>query len=326
MMPVYNNLVLFNPMIRQERMDTIIPELAMSWLWENGGKQLTFSLRRDVKWHDGRPFTAKDVKHTFDVVRGASDQRLKLNPRKLWYFNVEAIVANGDYEVTFRLKRPQPSLLAILASGYSPVYPAHIAPRDIRTTAVGTGPFRLIDYKRDHLLKYRRNTDYFVKDRPYLDGIDMVIIRTRSSRMAALQANQVDMSIPYDVDETSKKQLAGTVPELVFDLSSSNVSDNIIMNTNRPPFDNPRLRRAVAHAVDRDRLIKLVHQGLGIKGGAMLPRPYGVWGLPEDELSDAPGMGPSATEKEKGRQIMRELGYGPNMPLNRLRKFGLSLV
>ena len=76
-------------------MDTIIPELAERWSWQDNFRNLVFLLRKDVKWHDGKPFTSKDVKYTFDMVRGAADAegKLKVNPRKLWYENVEAIEA-----------------------------------------------------------------------------------------------------------------------------------------------------------------------------------------------------------------------------------------
>ena len=82
-------------------------------------------MRPGVRWHDGKSFTAKDVKCTWDLLTGRSVEKLRLNPRKTWYSNLEEVTANGEYEVTFRLKRPQPSFLALLASGWSPVYPCH---------------------------------------------------------------------------------------------------------------------------------------------------------------------------------------------------------
>ena len=69
MMPCYSNLLLFDPLKKQESLDTIIPELAEKWSWQDGGKSLTFTLRKDVKWHDGQPFTSKDAKYTFDTIR-----------------------------------------------------------------------------------------------------------------------------------------------------------------------------------------------------------------------------------------------------------------
>src|SRR5215470_7412100 len=127
-MPCLNNLVLFDPLKPSESPDTIIGELAEKWSWQDGYRNLVFFLRKDVKWHDGQPFTSKDVKYTFDMLREAPDarQKLRLNPRKDWYANVEAVEAADAYTVIFRLKRPQPSLLMMLASGYTPVYAAHI--------------------------------------------------------------------------------------------------------------------------------------------------------------------------------------------------------
>src|SRR3984893_10652680 len=129
MSPCYSNLVLFNPLKSLESVETVIPELAERWSWQDNYRNLVFFLRKNVKWHDGQPFTARDVKYTFDVVREAPDTpaKLRLSPRKDWYANVEGIEAPEPHTVVFHLKRPQPSLLLMLASGYPTGAPAHIA-------------------------------------------------------------------------------------------------------------------------------------------------------------------------------------------------------
>src|SRR6266850_1756123 len=136
MMGVFNNLVMFDQHVPQVSLQSIVPDLAIGWTWSEDGKELTFPLRQGVKWHDGKPFTAKDVACTFDMLTGKSSEKLRVNPRKSWYANLEEVTVNGDYEVTFRLKQPQPSFLALLASGWSPVYPCHVAPRDMRTRPI----------------------------------------------------------------------------------------------------------------------------------------------------------------------------------------------
>ncbi|MBI4083335.1 MAG: peptide ABC transporter substrate-binding protein, partial [Candidatus Lambdaproteobacteria bacterium] len=118
MVPMFNNLVTYDPLQVRESFATIIPDLAESWQWVNGNRELVLKLRQGVTFHDGRPFTSRDAKHTFDIVRGKSLKRLRLNPRKLWYFNIEEIVTNGDHELVLKLKRPQPSILAMLATGF----------------------------------------------------------------------------------------------------------------------------------------------------------------------------------------------------------------
>src|SRR6201986_3295087 len=138
-MGVFNNLVVYDQHVAQNSIGSIVPELATSWSWNEEGTELIFPLRAGVKWHDGRPFTAQDVKCTWDLLSAKASEKLRLNPRKSWYKNVEEVSANGDYEVTFRLKRPQPALLALLASGWAPIYPCHVSPRDMRNRPIGTG-------------------------------------------------------------------------------------------------------------------------------------------------------------------------------------------
>src|SRR5215475_11698184 len=119
MMGVFNNLVMYKQDVAQNSLQSIVPDLAESWSWDEGGKDLTFKLRQGVKWHDGKPFTAKDVKCTLDLLQGKGEAKLRTNPRKEWYNNVETVTTGGDYEAIFHLKRPQPALLTLLASGYS---------------------------------------------------------------------------------------------------------------------------------------------------------------------------------------------------------------
>lgn len=129
MMPVFNNLVLYDQHKRQNSLDTIVPELATSWAWSEDRTKLTFKLREGVKWHDGKPFTAEDVKCTFDLLLGKAKDKFRLNFRAGWYTNVEDLTTSGPHEATLHLKRPQPSILALLASGYTPVYPCHVPRR-----------------------------------------------------------------------------------------------------------------------------------------------------------------------------------------------------
>jgi ABC-type oligopeptide transport system substrate-binding subunit len=110
-MGIFNNLVMYKQDVPQTSLRSIVPDLATGWSWNEDGTELTFPLRQGVKWHDGKPFTAKDVKCTSDLLTGTASEKLRLNPRKSWYANLQALTTNGDYEVTFHLKRPQPSLL-----------------------------------------------------------------------------------------------------------------------------------------------------------------------------------------------------------------------
>src|SRR6202022_2898799 len=89
MMGVFNNLVMYRQDVAQASLQSIVPDLATGWNWSEDGTELTFPLRQGVKWHDGKPFTAKHVKCTWDLLQGKAGEKLRVNPRKSWYNNLE---------------------------------------------------------------------------------------------------------------------------------------------------------------------------------------------------------------------------------------------
>jgi peptide/nickel transport system substrate-binding protein len=315
--PCFNNLVVFDPQKRQETADTIIGDLAERWAWQDDNRSLVFTLRKDVKWHDGQPFTSRDVKYTFDMVRGAPDApaKLRLDPRKEWYGNVVAIETPDPSTVVFRLKRPQPSLLMLLASGYSPVYPAHVPAAEFRSRCVGTGPFKLKEWRRGESVEFVRNPDYFVKGRPYLDGLRYIVIAERGTRTAAMQAGRLDVAFPGETTKAIADQLHAAVPRMVITESGLNANDNLLLNATRPPFNDRRLRLAMSLAIDRAAYVKAVAQGSAVVGGALQPKPYGAWGLLDREAASLPGYGKPEDEKARARKLLAEAGHGPSNPL-----------
>src|SRR5213592_1059546 len=100
-MGVFNNLVMYDQQVKQNSMQSIVPDLAQSWTWDEDGTRLTFKLHEGVKWHDGKPFTARDVKCTWDLLQGKASEKLRINPRKAWYRNLEEVTTSGDDEATF---------------------------------------------------------------------------------------------------------------------------------------------------------------------------------------------------------------------------------
>src|SRR5258707_12383781 len=117
---VFNNLVVFDPFKVHESLDTVIPDLAESWSWDPTNTRLTFKLRQGVTWHDGQPFTAKDVQCTWRMLIGKGDVAdFHRNPRRVWYSKLKDVSVNGDYEATFQLTEPQPSMPALLLSAFS---------------------------------------------------------------------------------------------------------------------------------------------------------------------------------------------------------------
>ena len=315
-MGVFNNLAVFDQRSNRHSAETIVPDLATEWAWSPDNKTLTFKLRQGVKWHDGKPFTSADVKCTWDMVSGKRDAGLRKNPRKEWYFNLEEVVTNGDQEVSFRLARPQPSFLSFLASGLSPVYPCHVSARDMRAKPIGTGPFKVVDFRPNDSIKLVKNADYWKPGRPYLDGIDWKVITNRSTRILAFIAGDFDLTFSQDVTIPLLKDVKAQAPTAHCELNPSNTQGQLLVNREAPPFDNERIRRAMMLTLDRKAFIDILSEGQAKTGGAMLPPPQGIWGLTPDQLADLPGYGGDvAKNREESRRIMTELGYGPDKPL-----------
>src|SRR6185312_15275612 len=157
---------------------------------------------------------AADVKCTLDLLQGKGEAKLRGNPRKEWYNNVAEVTANGDFEAVFHLKRPQPALLTLLASGYSPIYPCHIPPAQMRQHPIGTGPFKFAEFKPNEYIKVVKNPDYWKPGRPYLDGIEHTIIVNPATSQLAFAAGKLDFifaTIPL------LKEVKAQVPQAVCD-------------------------------------------------------------------------------------------------------------
>src|ERR1700720_4589266 len=267
MMGVFNNLVLYDQHLKQNSLETIRPDLAESWSWSEDGKELTFKLRHGVKWHDGKPFTAADVKCTWDLLQGKTQEKLRLNPRKAWYRNLDEVTTKGDDEVTFHLKRPQPYLLVLLASGVSPVYPCHVSPAQMRQHPIGSGPFKFVEYKPNEYVKLTRNPDYWKPGRPYLDGLEFPIVASVATRNLMFIADNVDMTLSYGVSMPLLRDIKSQVSDAICTTTTDNGARNLIINPVKPPFDNAELRRAVSLSLARKGFGDLLVEGRGLIGG-----------------------------------------------------------
>ena len=317
MMGVFNNLVIFDQHVPQNSLDTVVPELATNWAWSEDGTELTFKLRDGVKWHDGKPFTAEDVKCTFDLLTNQGKEKLRLNYRETWWVNVASTTTKGDHEATLHLKRPQPALLALLASGDTPIYPCHVSPRDMRQHPIGTGPFKFVDYKPNQYIKVARNPDYWKPGRPYLDGIEYTIIPNRSTAILAFIAGKFDMTFPYEVTIPLLKDIQTQAPQANCQVGMASESIGMLVNRTVAPFDNADVRRAVALTIDRKSFIDILGQGEGEIGGALMPPPEGVWGMPQEMLQTLPGYaGDAQKNREEARGLMQKAGYGPDKHLS----------
>src|SRR5256714_3618547 len=228
---VFNNLVVFDNSKPHESIDTVIPDLAESWSWDSTNTKLTFKLRQGVKWHDGQPFTAKDVQCTWRMLIGKTEtQDFKRNPRKVWYTKLQDVSVNGDYEATFELSEPQPSLPVLLASAFSPVYPCHVSQQVMRTKPVGTGPYKFVEFKRGEQVRLVRNPDYWKKDRPYLNEITFRMIDSRATRMLAFATGEYDITFPADVSVSLMRDIKARAPNAICEEITTGTQSNLMVN------------------------------------------------------------------------------------------------
>jgi peptide/nickel transport system substrate-binding protein len=312
MMGVFNNLVLFDQNQAQSRLESIKPDLASEWSWNEDGTALTFKLRSGVKWHDGKPFTAADVKCTYDLLQENSSEKFRINPRRSSFKNLDSVTTSGDDQVTFHLKRPQPAFMMLLANGFAPIYPCHVAPAQMRQHPIGTGPFRFIEFKPNERIRVERNPDYWKPERPYLDGIEYTVIRNPATAVLAFVSGQLDMTFPNNLTMPLMKNVRSQAPQAICEVTpDGGVNRHLLINRDKPPFDNLELRRAMALTIDRKAFIDILSEGEGEIGGVLQPPPGGLWGMALEMLRQVPGYDADvAKRRAQGREIMTKLGYG----------------
>ena len=203
----------------------------------------------------------------------------------------------------------------MLATGWTPIYPCHVTPAQMRQHPIGTGPFKFVEFKPNQSIRVTRNPDYWKPGRPYLDGIEYRIIKDVSTRLLSFIAGNED--VYFGVTMPQLKDVKTKVPQAICDMTIPNVARNLLVNRDVPPFDNPELRRAMSLTIDRQAFVDIIAEGQGAIGGVMQPPPEGIWGMPPYAMRNLPGYDPDvASSRAKARKIMEKLGYGPD---NRLK-------
>ena len=313
---VFSNLVRFDPTKTRNSPETIIPELATSWSWDASKTKLTLQLRQGVTWHDGKPFTAKDVQCTFHRLNGKEKDYLRRNPRGIWYENLTEVTIAGDYEATFVLSKPQASLLPMLAAGYTVIYPCHVSGRDMRVKPIGTGPFKFGEFKSNEVIRHVKNPDYWRKGFPYLDAIEWRIVPNRSTRILAFTAGEFDMTQIADITAPLLGDITSKSPKATCAMEPTNVTTHMLVNREKPPFDKAELRHAMLLGIDRQAFIDILTAGKSNLAVNMMAPPEGNWGMLIEELKKLPSYGDPLKQRAQAIKIMEGLGYGPS---NRLK-------
>src|SRR4029453_5619204 len=135
----------------------------------------------------------------YNLLMEKSPEKLRNNPRFSVFKNLDRLTTNGDFEVTFHLKRPQPAFLMQIAGGVGAVYPCHVPPEKMRRAPIGTGPFKFVDYKPNQYVQVTRNPHYWKPGRPWLDGTEQTIVKSVATAIMGFTAGTFDLTFPYNV-------------------------------------------------------------------------------------------------------------------------------
>jgi peptide/nickel transport system substrate-binding protein len=286
---VYSGLLHYDP----DDPAKMVPDLAERWTVSPDGKAYTFHLRKGVKWHDGQPFSSADVKASFDRLLSPDFKSPKcgasLKPM------VQSVEAVDPSTVEFRLKFAAAPFLPSIASAWCRVAAKHILAKypDLNApeAQVGTGPFKFKKYERGSVIEWEKNKDYFIPGLPYLDGVKQFILVGGPTQLAAAKAGKImlwDAWPPMRKTQADElRQARGNEVEIY--QAPINTIYMIFLNSTRPPFNNPDLRRAVHLAVDRQELVSKSLEGAGVPCAILDPKLVGDFALPMDEVNRMPG-------------------------------------
>lgn len=301
---------LFAGLIRFDRQGNPQPYLARKWSIAENGLSAEFELTEGARFHDGVPITSEDVAFSIETVKAYHPFRSMLSA-------VKAVETPTPQKVVVRLSKPHPALLWAMSPIVLPILPKHVYGdgREILThpaniAPVGSGPFKLVKFDPEDRIILRRNTDYFIKGRPLLDQITFNIYQDPDEIQLALEQGDVHM-VSFFPGLDQQRQLA-MQPHLTVTNDGFEAIGPMLwlgFNLDREPFNDPRVRKAFAYAIDKDFITREIMSGKAVKmTGPIVPT--NKFYTPEVEHYDL--------NIEKANELLENAGYPRNQDGKRL--------
>jgi ABC-type transport system substrate-binding protein len=304
------NLCLYNSLLGFNRLGEPSPSLAESWETPDA-KTVIFKLRKGVTFHQGQKFTAKDVKYSLErIIDPATGATLRSNLKDI------RISIIDDYTVKIEKDQPDVTMLSVLAMGETSIVSEEWMKTNpnIKVTANGTGPFKLAKNEPKVRVIVERNPSYFEADLPYLEKIDFRMIKDGEARVNALKTGAVDMidTVPWKDIDILKAQ-----PGIKVDVADGEFM-NLWINTGKKKLSDPRVRRAISYAIDRQAISEAAFFGYG----APLYGPPTIKGTYyyNEDLADTFSHDP-----QKAKALLAEAGYANGLELELLTYHGLPI-
>jgi peptide/nickel transport system substrate-binding protein len=306
--PHYNTLMRTDP--TDKTGTKFVGDLAESWTISPDKRVYTFKIRKGVKFHDGAPLTSADVKASYDhiVFPGPG----VISSRKEQYKAIEAIEAPGADTVVFRLKYPEGSFMASVASPWNFIYRAEILAKDPRwheKNINGTGPFKFQEYVRGSHWVSKKNPDYWDKGKPYLDGYRALFIRDPAAQVAAIRGERAMIQFRGFTPMERDQLVQALGNKITVQESAWNCSIQVALNQQKKPFDDKRVRRALSLALDRWGGSSALSKIAVVKDVAGIQVPGTPWATPPQELEKLTGYGRDINAaRAEARRLLKEAG------------------
>ncbi|MBI3455969.1 MAG: hypothetical protein HY002_09315 [Candidatus Rokubacteria bacterium] len=287
---------LYESLTMYDEKTNVVPALAQSWEITNNGKTYTFKLRPNVKFHNGQTMTSEDVKYSIDRVLDPKTA----SPWRSWFDAVKEVKVVDPLTVQMNLDVPYPLLGSFAGMRAAGIIPKGLAEREnLKIKAIGTGPFKLVEYVPQDRIVYAKNPDYWDKPLPYLDGVVFKVLSEENARLAALRAGQIQYAF---LSAQGAAQLEGA-PGITIARSPFAWVVLHYVNVYRKPLSDARVRRAMWMAVDTNEVIQKAAFGAAVPSGPV-PTGYGDWYVDPQTL---PYVKPDV---EGARKLLAEAGYG----------------
>jgi peptide/nickel transport system substrate-binding protein len=304
--PHYNTLLKFD----EPNYPKVKGDLAQSWEVSPDGLSYTFKLKPNIKFHDGTPMTSADVKATYERIVNPTGGAVSI--RKAAYADIGSIETPDPQTVVFKLKARNASMLTNFASPWDCIYSAakiKADPKWPEKNILGTGPFKFVEHAAGSHWVGERFADYFEKDRPYLDGFRAIFITNTAARVNALQAGEVLAEFRGHSPADRDKLMKALGDKIRVEESSWVCSLVVTFNTERKPFDDARVRRALSLAIDRWRGAQALSKIALVRDVGGLLRPGYELAASEAELVKLPGWGKDINAaRAEARKLLADAG------------------
>jgi peptide/nickel transport system substrate-binding protein len=304
--PFYSLLLRVDP----EDQNEIVGDLAEGWTVSDDGLTYTFKIRKGVKFHDGSPLTARDVKASYDKIIFPPEG--VASTRQGQYEAIAAIEAPDDQTVRFRLKWPSASMLSGLASPWNFIYKADILAKDMHwyeNNIMGSGPFMFVEHVRGSHLVGKRNPEYWDQGKPYLEGYRALFINDTAARVAALRGERAHIEFRGLAPKQRDELVKALGPKLTVQESPWDCILLVAINHERKPFHDARVRRALTLALDRYEGSKVLSQIAFVKEVAGVQVPGTPFATPPEELAKLAGYWrDSEASRQEARRLLKEAG------------------